>query len=124
MSSIDFDKLKSGVAEYFDGDAEALEALGKSIATSYKAQDWVTFNVSLGSLIEAGVMAVEKLKTDIGDIAKGQEKKDALVNFLDGCINIGFIPDKILDLDGHMIGILIDNAVRVLNKYKPEWVNE
>lgn len=71
-------------------------------------------------VLYALVYAVEKIAWDTGQVSLGKEKKQALVDFLDDIIDVGFLLEFI---DGKVISILIDKLIALLNeKLGKDWV--
>lgn len=130
---INYDIIRTQVFEYVDKDAlvTKLKDLGATNLDPFKynnAGKPIGFSDTLmkaegfaGELIHYLLWAVEKICADAGEIAKGGEKKKALVQFIDNCIKLPFFFES---FDDNIIEWLIDKGVESLNKaFGKDWVN-
>lgn len=117
MPSVNTKKLLEGLKAY--ADTGALEKL----VAEFKAAGIVDkIAVSFGIIKEA-VHLVEKLAADFGELGTptGREKRDAVVGFLDGVIELPFFLEPI---DGPVIGQMVDGLVAWYNlKVGHRWLD-
>lgn len=130
---INYDDIRNQVFEYIDKDAlvARLKDLGAVDLNPFKYNNNmqpIGFSDTLmkaegfaGELVHYLLWAVEKVVADAGEVAKGGEKKKALVQFLDNCIALPFWAEP---FDGIVIDWLIDKAVDFLNKtFGKDWLD-
>lgn len=128
-----YDNIRNQVFEYVDKDALVLQLkkLGATDLNPFKYNNNnmpIGFNETLmkangfaGELVHYLLWAVEKVVADAGEVAKGGEKKKALVQFLDNCISLPFFLEP---FDDNVIEWAIDKAVDFLNtKFGKDWIN-
>ena len=108
MPSIDTQKLLTGLKAY--AATGAIEAL----IEKFKAAGIVDKVAVAFGIIKEAVHLVEKLATDLEGLGTptGQEKRDAVVSFLDDVVKLPFFLEPI---DGPLIGQAVDGLVAWYN---------
>jgi len=129
---INYAVIKEQVWDYFD--VEAIKAkLGKANDKDFNPFKFGNSGKPLGfqqiafsttgmavELVYALLYIVEKMVSDAGEVAKGTDKKKALVELLDAAIKL---PIPFEWFDGKIINWLIDEAVGWLNKkFGKDWI--
>ena len=130
---INYDIIRTQVFEYVDKPAlvAKMKELGAVDLDPFKYNNVgrpVGFSDTLlkaegfvGELAHYLVWAIEKICSDAGEVAKGGEKKKALVQFLDNCIKLPFFLES---FDDNVIEFLIDKAIAFLNKtFGKDWID-
>jgi len=77
-------------------------------------------------VVTVTVVAAEKVFAEISGLSEGggEEKRKAVVAFLDDIIKLPFFLDKAINLDGVILGYLVDYAVSFFNKvYTKNWAD-
>lgn len=82
--------------------------------------------LGLFEVIKAGIVTLQKLTIEADGLGQGNGKikKKALVDWLDKVIELPFILDKILDVDGMIFGMIIDFLVNLIKKTPKELIDE
>lgn len=108
MTTINFEHYLDGLKRYV-GDTGRFEEL----LAPFKVGDTWDKIGALPALILEGVQILEKIGADAGAIAigTGPEKKKALVKFIDDGIELPWVLDKTLDVDGRLISAIIEGAI-------------
>lgn len=117
MASVNTDKLVAGLAKYFEIGTMA-ELLERA-----KIDFWgEMLHGGAQEIIRFAVRSVEKLAADLGSV-EGKEKEDAVVNWLDDCIDLpGILDGKPVDADGRFIRPLVRAGVKFYNdKFGHVW---
>ncbi len=73
----------------------------------------------LVAFVTDAVGIVEKLAYDAKEVGFGKEKRDSIVQFLDDCVDFGWLAEK---FDGYVIGKAVDGIVGMLNDVSKEWI--
>ena len=68
-------------------------------------------------IILKAVSIAERVVAEAREIGKGKEKLEAVVDFLDAHIQLGFFLDKIIDLDGRVLKLTIPLLISTLNNW-------
>ena len=106
MTSINTEKLKAGLKDYFDNPEVAAKIEEIKDANILKK-----LVVGL-SLIPDLVAIVEEIATDIGDAVPGSDKRKVIVDFMDDVIKAPFWVEP---FDDNIIGIAVDTVVLYYN---------
>ena len=71
------------------------------------------------------IVTIQKLTIEADAIGQGNGaiKKKAIVDWLDKVIELPFILDKILDVDGKVFSMLVDFLVSLIKKTPEELIN-
>jgi len=124
MPTVDMDRIQAKLEEVLNIDEfwakiESVKTLkldfmtedGKVIETDdiLRARD--LFADIVGDVVEA----LERVNTEVEAILTSEEKKQAVVKFIDECIKLPFYLEL---FDGTVIGILVDIVVGQYNKLK------
>lgn len=130
---INYDIIRDEFMKYVDMPAfEArMKKLGATSVNPFKLNNVgkpVGFEPTLaqlpGAAIEIGYLllwAVEKATYDLGQVAKGGEKRKALVQLLDNSIKLGW---PLESFDDNIIGWMIDQGVAYLNgQFGNGWID-
>lgn len=110
---IDLEKLKAGLHDYFEADkfSETLKELKERFRVG-----------TLIVLIQEGVVVVEKLAADAGEIINGETKHEALAQYVDDCISLPFFLEP---FDGKLIHAGIHALVAWYNaKWGHGWIEK
>ena len=121
MASVNTEKLLAGLEEYF-----ATPTMKDLVDQIFHGPFQVSKIVKVLSLVGEAVRIAEQLAADIGDVGSGsvtgKEKKDAVVGFLDGVLELPFFLEP---LDGPVIGIAVDATVTFFNaKFNHAWLDK
>lgn len=112
MAKIDAEAIKQELAKYME-----IELLKDALADLQKAFSFK----KLFALIMALVHVAERVVADIGEVGSGagEEKKKAVIQFLDDQIKLPFYLELI---DGKIIGFAIDGLIIFYNTwYGKKW---
>ncbi len=116
MASVNVDKLVEGLRAHFATD-EIVSLIDEI------QKDGVLDKVSAGfALVKECIPIVEQLAIDLDDLdeVQGKDKRDALVKFLDDCIELPFWAEP---FDDNIIGTAIDGLVWWYNhKIGHDWL--
>lgn len=121
MSSVNTDKLIAGLKAYFE--TPEMVALVEEI---FHGPFKINKVARVVALVGEAVKIVETLAADIADVGSGsvtgKEKKDAVVGYLDGVLELPFFLEP---LDGPIIGIVVDAIVVWFNvKFSHAWIDK
>lgn len=119
MASVNTEKFIAGLKEYFV--KPEIKALWDEI---FNPPFKISKVAKVVALVVESVKVVEQLAADMGEIGAGTgaEKKDAVVKFLDGSIELPFYLEP---LDGPIIGIVVDAVVGFFNlRFKKAWLDK
>ena len=116
--NIDVDALLRGLNDYFTGIDSIKEKIEEMKTGGF------TFGIVLACL-QDGSRFIDKIVSDSEQIVDGSVKKEALKKFLDDVIKLPFLFDSVLNLDGKLIGALIDGYIHLMNtKHGKEWAKK
>ena len=112
---VNLELLLKGLKEYFSEVEVIKEKIEEMKSGGFE------FGILLACLKD-GARLVDQIAKDSTELVSSSTKKEALSSFLDEVIQLPFLFDKILNVDGLIIGGLIDGYVHLMNsKFGKEW---
>jgi hypothetical protein len=105
------DYALDGLREYFVTNVTT-DAYGEITDGKWKLSDLK----AIGILLLEAVKVVEKLAADMQVVQAGGIKREAVVTFLDECVDFGGLTGWIVEkVDGYIFGMAVDAIVTLLN---------